>query len=105
MKVITEEENKPHTLYQRGDVFQLSKDGEIMNTLIISQDIKGKYYFVSLDDKARAGSMYGWGNGDPADSTSELLHQILIDEDYKLEFVQDATLTVRQKRTVENNYD
>lgn len=105
MKVITEEENKPHTLYQRGDVFQLIKDGEIMDTLIIGQDAEGKYYFVSLDDKARAGSMYDWGNGDPADSTSELLHQILIDEDYKLEFVQDATLTVRQKRTVEKNYD
>ena len=105
MKVITEEENKPQTLYKRGDVFQLIKDGEIMDTLIISQDTKHKYYFVSLDDKAGAGSMYGWGNGDPADSTSELLHQILIDEDEKLEFVQDATLTVRQKRTVENNYD
>lgn len=105
MKVITEEENKPQTLYKRGDVFQLIKDGEIMDTLIISQDTEHKYYFVSLDDKARAGSMYGWGNGDPADSTSELLHQILIDEDYKLEFVQDATLTVRKKKTVENNYD
>lgn len=105
MKVITEEENKPQTFYKRGDVFQLIKGGEIMDTLIISQDKEHQYYFVSLDDKARAGSMYGWGNGDPAYSTSELLHQILIDEDYKLEFVQDATLTVRQKRTVENNYD
>lgn len=105
MKVITEEENKPHTLYQRGDVFQLIKDGEIMDTLMISQDAEAKYYFVSLDDKAQAGSMYGWGNGDPADSTSELLHQILIDEDEKLEFVKDATLTVRQKIAVENDYD
>ena len=105
MKVITEEENKPQRIYKRGDVFQLIKDGEIMDTLIISQDAEAKYYFVSLDDKAQVGSMYGWGNGDPADSTSELLHQILIDEDEKLEFVQDATLTVRQKRTVEKNYD
>ena len=105
MKVITEEENKPQTLYERGDVFQLIKDGEIMDTLIISQDAECNYYFVSLDDKAKPGSMYGWGNGYPADSTSELLHQILTDEDYKLEFVQDATLTVRQKRTVADNYD
>lgn len=62
---------------------------------MICQDIKSKYYFVSLDDNGTAGSLYGWENGKPADTIKELLEQVN-DSDYYLKPVK-ASLTITEE--------
>lgn len=44
-----------------GDLFVVEDNEDL---LMITQDLNQKYYLTSL----KTGEMYGWGNGDPADS-------------------------------------
>ena len=52
-----------------GDLFVVEDNKDL---LIITQDHNQKYYLTSL----KTGNMYGWGNGDPADSPDCLLKQV-----------------------------
>mgnify|MGYP005790859505 CR=1 FL=1 len=52
-----------------GDLFVVEDNKDL---LMITQDHNQKYYLTSL----KAGNMYGWGNGDPADSPDCLLQQV-----------------------------
>lgn len=51
-----------------GDLFVVEDNKDL---LMITQDLNQKYYLASL----KTGEMYGWGNGDPADSPDCLLKQ------------------------------
>lgn len=83
--------------YSLGNVFKLAttRTNSLVDVLMICQDIKSKYYFVSLDDNGTAGSLYGWGNGKPADTIKELLEQVN-DSDYYLKPVK-ASLTITEE--------
>lgn len=83
--------------YSLGNVFKLAttRTNSLVDVLMICQDIKSKYYFVSLDDNGTAGSLYGWGNGKPADTIKELLEQVN-DSDYYLKSVK-ASLTITEE--------
>lgn len=83
--------------YSSGNVFKLAttRTNSLVDVLMICQDIKSKYYFVSLDDNGTAGSLYGWGNGKPADTIKELLEQVN-DSDYYLKPVK-ASLTITEE--------
>lgn len=83
--------------YSLGDIFKLAttRTNSLVDVLMICQDIKSKYYFVSLDDNGIAGSLYGWGNGKPADTIKELLEQVN-DSDYYLKPVK-ASLTITEE--------
>ena len=52
-----------------GDLFVVEGNKDL---LMITQDHNQKYYLISL----KTGNMYGWGNGDPADSPDCLLQQV-----------------------------
>ena len=52
-----------------GDLFVAEDNKDL---LMITQDLNQKYYLTSL----ATGEMYGWGNGDPADSPDCLLQQV-----------------------------
>lgn len=52
-----------------GDLFVVENSKDL---LMITQDLNQKYYLTSL----KTGEMYGWGNGDPADSPDCLLQQV-----------------------------
>ena len=52
-----------------GDLFVVEDNKDL---LMITQDHNQKYYLTSL----KTGNMYGWGNGDPADSHDCLLKQV-----------------------------
>ena len=52
-----------------GDLFVVEDNKDL---LMITQDLNQKYYLISL----KTGEMYGWGNGDPADSPDCLLQQV-----------------------------
>ena len=52
-----------------GDLFVVEDNKDL---LMITQDHNQKYYLTSL----KTGNMYGWGNGDPADSPDCLLQQV-----------------------------
>lgn len=52
-----------------GDLFVVEDNQDL---LIITEDINHKYYLASLKN----GKMYGWGNGNPADSPDCLLQQV-----------------------------
>lgn len=79
--------------YSLGDIFKLAttRTNSLVDVLMICQDIKSKYYFVSLDDNGSAGSLYGWG----ADTIKELLEQVN-DSDYYLKPVK-ASLTITEE--------
>lgn len=83
--------------YSLGDIFKLAttRTNSLVDVLMICQDIKSKYYFVLLDDNGSAGSLYGWGNGKPADTIKELLEQVN-DSDYYLKPVK-ASLTITEE--------
>lgn len=83
--------------YSLGDIFKLvtTRTNSLVDVLMICQDIKSKYYFVSLDDDSTAGSLYGWGNGKPTDTIKELFEQVN-DPDYCLKPVK-ASLTITEK--------
>lgn len=83
--------------YSLGNVFKLAttRTNSLVDVLMICQDIKSKYYFVSLDDNGTAGSLYGWGNGKPADTIKELLEQVN-DSDYYLKPIK-ASLTITEE--------
>lgn len=83
--------------YSLGDIFKLAttRTNSLVDVLMICQDIKSKYYFVLLDDNGAAGSLYGWGNGKPADTIKELLEQVN-DSDYYLKPVK-ASLTITEE--------
>lgn len=83
--------------YSLGSTFKLAttRTNSLVDVLMICQDIKSKYYFVSLDDDGTAGSLYGWGNGKPADTIKELLEQVN-DSDYYLKPVK-ASLTITEE--------
>ena len=53
-----------------GDLFVVEDNKDL---LMITQDVNHKYYLASLKN----GEMYGWGNGDPADSPDCLLQQVV----------------------------
>lgn len=53
-----------------GDLFVVEDNQDL---LIITEDVNHKYYLASLKN----GEMYGWGNGDPADSPDCLLQQVV----------------------------
>ena len=53
-----------------GDLFVVEDNKDL---LMITQDHNQKYYLTSL----KTGNMYGWGNGDPADSPDRLLQQVV----------------------------
>ena len=53
-----------------GDLFVVEDNQDL---LIITEDVNHKYYLASL----KSGEMYGWGNGDPADSPDCLLQQVV----------------------------
>ena len=52
-----------------GDLFVVEDNKDL---LMITQGLNQKYYLTSL----KTGEMYGWGNGDPADSPDCLLQQV-----------------------------
>lgn len=52
-----------------GDLFVVEDNKDL---LMITQDLNQKYYLTSL----KTGEMYGWGNGEPADSPDCLLQQV-----------------------------
>lgn len=52
-----------------GDLFVVEDNKDL---LMITEDLNHKYYLASLE----TGEMYGWGNGDPADSPDCLLNQL-----------------------------
>ena len=52
-----------------GDLFVVEDNKDL---LMVTQDHNQKYYLTSL----KTGNMYGWGNGDPADSPDCLLKQV-----------------------------
>ena len=52
-----------------GDLFVVEDNKDL---LMITEDLNHKYYLASLKN----GEMYGWGNGDPADSPDCLLQQV-----------------------------
>lgn len=52
-----------------GDLFVVEDNEDL---LMITQDLNQKYYLTSL----KTGKMYGWGNGEPADSPYYLLQQV-----------------------------
>lgn len=53
-----------------GDLFVVEDNQDL---LIITEDVNHKYYLASLKN----GEMYGWGNGEPADSPDCLLQQVV----------------------------
>ena len=53
-----------------GDLFVVEDNKDL---LMITEDLNHKYYLASLKN----GEMYGWGNGDPADSPDCLLQQVV----------------------------
>ena len=53
-----------------GDLFVVEDNQDL---LIITEDVNHKYYLASL----KSGEMYGWGNGEPADSPDCLLQQVV----------------------------
>ena len=53
-----------------GDLFVVEDNKDL---LMITQDHNQKYYLTSL----KTGQMYGWGNGNPADSPDCLLQQVI----------------------------
>lgn len=52
-----------------GDLFVVEDNQDL---LMITADVNHKYYLASL----KTGKMYGWGNGEPADSPDCLLQQV-----------------------------
>ena len=83
--------------YSLGDIFKLVKTrtNSLIDVLMICQDIKLKYYFVSLADDATAGLLYSSVNGKPADTIKELLKKVN-DSDYYLKPVK-ASLTITEE--------
>lgn len=83
--------------YSLGSTFKLvtTRTNSLVDVLMICQDIKLKYYFVSLADDVTAGSLYRLVNGKPADTIKELLEQVN-DSDYYLKPVK-ASLTITEE--------
>ncbi|MEK3618564.1 hypothetical protein [Lactobacillus crispatus] len=83
--------------YSLGKTFKLvtTRTNSLVDVLMVCQDAKSKYYFVSLADDSTAGSLYGWGNGNPANTIKELFEQV-IDPDYNLKPVK-ASLTITEE--------
>lgn len=85
--------------YSSGNVFKLviTRTNSVLDVLMLCQDPKSKYYFVSLseDITAGSGSLFGLGNGKPADTIKELFEQFN-DTDHYLKPVK-ASLTITDK--------
>lgn len=85
--------------YSSGNVFKLAstRTNSVIDVLMVCQDIESKYYFVSLSDDNidGSGSLFGWGNGKPADTIKELFEQVN-DTDYYLKPVK-ASLTITEE--------
>lgn len=97
MKYIDKTDKLNRKKYSLGDVFKFinDDDGSLADILMICQDNKFKYYFASLSDEVEAGKLYGWGNGNPADTIEDLFEQIS-DADYHIKPV-NATITITEE--------